>query len=250
MKTLDKFNLDGRVCIITGGEGFLGKKHAEAIRDAGGIPISLDMAGEPDFKVDITDKRALEEVKEKILEKYKRIDVLVNNAANNPKIEGNQNKNWSYFENFPEDIWNDDLNVGLKGAFFCSQVFGSYMAEQEKGVILNIASDLGIIAPDQRIYKDTVKPVTYSVTKHGLIGLGRYLATYWANKGVRVNNICFGGVFNNQDEDFVKRLSALIPMGRMADQEEYKAAILFLISDASSYMTGSTVIVDGGRTCW
>jgi len=257
MKTLDKFNLRDRVCIITGGEGLLGKKHTETINDAGGIPISLDIQGSPDFKVDITDKKALEEVKEKILEKYNRIDILINNAANNPKAEGVQT-NWTRFENFPEKIWEDDLNVGLKGAFFCSQVFGSYMAQQKKGVILNISSDLGIIAPDQRIYRkeglkeeeQMVKPITYSVVKHGLLGLTKYLATYWADKGVRVNAICPGGVFNNQDEKFVKRLTNLIPMRRMADRDEYKAAILFLISDASSYMTGSIVIIDGGRTCW
>ena len=257
MKTLDKFNLNGRVCIITGGEGLLGKKHAEAVKDAGGIPISLDIKGEPDFKVDITDKKALEEVREKILKRYDRIDVLINNAANNPKMEDAQT-NWTRFENFPEKIWDDDLNVSLKGALFCSQAFGNYMAEQGKGVILNISSDLGVIAPDQRIYRkeglkekeQAVKPVTYSVVKHGLIGLTKYLATYWAKQGVRVNAICPGGVFNQQDEEFVKNLVNLIPMGRMADQDEYKAVILFLISDASSYMTGSTVVIDGGRTCW
>lgn len=259
MKTLDKFNLTGRVCIITGGDGFLGKKHAEAIKDAGGIPVSLDVQGNPDFKVDITNKEALEEVKNKILEKYNEIDILINNAANDPKVEKNQSqKNWTRFENFPEEIWQDDLNVGLKGAFLCSQVFGSHMASKGKGVILNISSDLGLIAPDQRIYQkegisqeeQTVKPITYSVVKHGLIGLTKYLATYWADKGLRVNAICPGGVFNQQDEKFVKKLVNLIPMNRMADQEEYKAAIIFLISDASSYMTGSVVAVDGGRTCW
>lgn len=257
MKTLDKFNLAGQVCIITGGEGLLGKKHAEAIKDAGGIPISLDTQGSPDFKVDITDKKILEEVKEKILERYNRIDVLINNAANNPKVEDAQT-NWTRFENFPEKTWDDDLSVSLKGAFFCSQVFGNYMAEQGRGVILNISSDLGIIAPDQRIYRkeglkkkeQMVKPITYSVVKHGLIGLTKYLATYWADKGMRVNAICPGGVFNQQEEEFVKKLVNLIPMGRMANQDEYKAAILFLISNASSYMTGSVVVIDGGRTCW
>jgi len=250
MKTLDKFNLNGQVCVITGGEGFLGKKHAEAIKDAGGIPISLDIKGDPDFKVDIRDKKALEEVKEKILKEYQRIDVLINNAANNPKIENTgEQENWARFENFPENIWQDDLDIGLKGAFLCSQVFGKYMANQGRGVILNISSDLGLIAPDQRIYQNP-KPVTYSVVKHGLIGLTKYLATYWAEKNIRVNAICPGGVYNQQDENFVKKLTNLIPLGRMANQDEYKAAILFLISDASSYMTGSVLSIDGGRTCW
>ncbi len=259
MKTLDKFKLNKQVCIITGGEGLLGKKHGEAIKDAGGIPISLDIAGKPDFKVDIRNKKALEKVKEKILKRYQCIDVLINNAANNPKMENaKEQKNWTRFENFPEDVWQDDLDVGLKGAFLCSQVFGDYMAKNKKGVILNISSDLGLIAPDQRIYRkeglkeeeQMVKPVTYSVVKHGLIGLTKYLATYWAEKNIRVNAVCFGGVYNQQDEKFIKKLTNLIPLGRMANQDEYKAVILFLISDASSYMTGSTLIIEGGRTCW
>lgn len=276
MKTLDKFELNKRVCIITGGAGFLGKKHAEAILDAGGIPILLDINQEKineaisflekqyqkeisGFKADITNKKDVETIKKEILKRYNRIDVLINNAANNPKVENSQEqKNWSPFESFPENIWQDDLDVGLKGALFCSQVFGGYMARNKGGVILNISSDLGIIAPDQRIYKkeglkeeeQMVKPVSYSVVKHGLIGLTKYLATYWAEKNIRVNAVCFGGVYNRQDEEFVKKLTNLIPLGRMANQDEYKAAILFLISDASSYMTGSTLVIEGGRTCW
>ncbi|MBN2421602.1 SDR family oxidoreductase [Candidatus Woesearchaeota archaeon] len=273
---LEKFNLTGKVCIITGGAGFLGKKHAEAILESDGIPVILDINENKineavdslkkqykkevvGYNVDITKKSEILKVKNRILENFSRIDVLINNAANNPKIEEKENlKNWTHFENFPESIWNQDLNVGLKGAFFCSQVFGKVMAENKKGVILNISSDLGIIAPDQRIYlKNSLKdeeqfkkPVTYSVVKYALIGLTKYLATYWADKSIRVNAICPGGVFNNQDKDFVAKLTNLIPMGRMADPDEYKAAILFLVSDASSYMTGSTIIIDGGRTCW
>jgi len=259
MNTLDKFRIDKRVCIITGGEGFLGKRHVKAIKDAGGIPISLDVAGKPDFKVDIRDKKALEKIKEKILKNYQRIDVLINNAANNPKVEDTkEGKNWTRFENFPENVWQDDSNIGLKGALFCSQVFGNCMAKNKGGTILNVSSDLGIIAPDQRIYRkkglreeeQMIKPVSYSMIKHGLIGLTKYLATYWAEKNVRVNAVCFGGVYNQQNEEFIKKLTNLIPLGRMADQDEYGAAILFLISDASSYMTGSTLVIDGGRTCW
>jgi NAD(P)-dependent dehydrogenase (short-subunit alcohol dehydrogenase family) len=272
----DKFNLKGKVCIITGGAGLLGVPHAETILEAGGIPVILDINKKSielviqklDKKYkkkglgivsDITSKEDLESAKRKILLKYKRIDVLINNAANNPKVENNKSKtNWSRFENFPQEIWKNDLDVGLTGAFYCSQVFGSVMAKQRRGVILNVSSDLGIIAPDQRIYQkkglkvsqQPVKPVTYSVVKHALIGLTKYLATYWVGEGVRVNAICPGGVYNSQNADFVKKLVNLIPMGRMARKDEYKATVLYMISEASSYMTGSVVIVDGGRTCW
>ena len=277
MNALENFKLTRKVCVITGGAGLFGEKDAEAILEAEGVPVLLDIAEEPllraittlkekygkyvsGFVVDITNKQALEAMKEKILSAHGRIDVLINNAANNPKMEGNDQKgrNWSQFENFAEEIWRKDLDVGLKGAFLCSQVFGSYMAQQGSGVILNISSDLGVIAPDQRIYRkkgfsekeQPVKPVTYSVIKHALIGLTKYLATYWAEKGVRVNAICPGGIYNNQPEDFVTKLTQLIPLGRMANKDEYKSAIIFLISDASSYMTGSTISIDGGRTCW
>jgi NAD(P)-dependent dehydrogenase (short-subunit alcohol dehydrogenase family) len=275
MNTLDNFKLNGKVCIITGGAGLLGRKHAEAILEAGGTAVLLDINSSKikeavsffeekypkmifGFEVDITSKESLISAKEKILSQCKKIDVLINNAANNPKMEEGDGVSWTRFENLPEDIWDKDMTVGLKGAFLCSQVFGSYMAERKNGVILNISSDLGIIAPDQRIYekdglpenKQMAKPVTYSVIKHGLLGLTKYLATYWAEKGVRVNAICPGGVSNNQDEKFVEKLTNLIPMKRMANEGEYKSAIIFLISDASSYMTGSTIIIDGGRTCW
>ena len=272
--TLEQFSLQDRVCVITGGAGFLGRKHAEAILDAGGIPILLDI-NEPllkdaktelatkynqeiaGFIVDIADLDAMARVRKEIIEQHQKVDVLINNAANNPKVEGST-QSWTHLEHFPGAVWEADLRVGLRGSFIASQIFGTFMAEQGKGVILNISSDLGIIAPDQRIYRkegiaeeeQMVKPVTYSVVKHGLIGLTRYCATYWADQGVRVNAICPGGVFNGQDDAFIKKLSALIPLGRMAFPDEYKATILFLISEASSYMTGSVVIIDGGRTCW
>jgi NAD(P)-dependent dehydrogenase (short-subunit alcohol dehydrogenase family) len=210
------------------------------------------------LKADITRKAEVERALKKTLSRFKRVDILINNAANDHKIGPGAKKEATRFEDFPLVNWEKDLRVGLTGAFLCSQVFGVQMAEAGKGVILNISSDLGLIAPDQRIYRKNglakrlqpVKPVPYSVVKHALIGLTKYLATYWAEDGVRVNAICPGGVYNGQPKDFVKKLTNLIPLGRMARRDEYKQAVLFLISDASSYMTGSTLVIDGGRHCW
>ncbi len=277
MTATDLFSLQDRIVIITGGAGLLGGKHAEAVLSAGGIPVLLDISKEglkaakkrllaayPEGKVetflaDITDRAQLETIREALMGQYGRIDCLINNAANNPKMEGPaENMGAIRFENFPLNIWQQDIAVGLTGALLCAQVFGEAMAKAKQGVILNISSDLGIIAPDQRIYKkeglteeeQTVKPVTYSVIKHGLIGLTKYLATYYADKGIRANTLCPAGVENGQPEDFVEKLTNLVPMGRMAKPEEYMGTIVYLLSDASRYMTGSTVIVDGGRTCW
>ncbi len=165
---------------------------------------------------------------------------------------------FSRLEHFSLAQWEADLAVGLTGAFVCSQVLGGEMARRGAGVIVNVASDLALIAPDQRLYREPglpehaqpVKPVSYSVVKSGLLGLTRYLATYWADRGVRANALCPGGVYNGQPEEFVVRLSQLVPLGRMAHVDEYQGAILFLCSDASSYMTGAVLTIDGGRTCW
>ena len=178
-----------------------------------------------------------------------KVDVLINNAALNPKMSTKDETN--RFEDFDLDKWNESLQVNLTGAFLCSQVFINKMIKDKiKGIVINVASDLGVIAPNQTIYEDDVKPVDYSVTKHGIIGLTKYLSTYFADKNIRVNSISPGGIYTNQSKEFVKRLSELIPMGRMADKDEYKGAIMFLCSDASSYMTGHNLILDGGRTIW
>ncbi len=269
------FDLKDKVVVITGGSGFLGIKHAEAIAEFGGIPIIMDLdkkIGDEnalrisdqynvqcEFKLcDITIESKITSIRDYLLDKYGRIDILINNAAIDPKIKKKNGENPARLENFVLDQWNIELNVGLTGSMLCSKVFGYEMSEKGKGVILNISSDLGIIAPNQLLYKDEelleheqpVKPITYSVIKHGLIGLTRYIATYWADKGVRCNALCPGGVYNDQPEEFLNKISHLIPMGRMANPDEYKAAIVFLVSDASSYMNGSVISIDGGRTCW
>jgi NAD(P)-dependent dehydrogenase (short-subunit alcohol dehydrogenase family) len=269
------FDLGGRVAVITGGAGLLGKQHGHAIAVAGGIPVQVDIAGPRaretaqqlaethgvdalGLQADITNPQEIKQCLENVLKRFGRVDILINNAANNPKMENANGEAFSRFENFPLGKWNADLSVGVTGTFLCCQVIGAEMARRRTGVIVNIASDLALIAPDQRIYRQPgvpehmqpVKPVTYSVVKSALIGLTRYLAAYWADNGVRVNALSPGGVFNGQAPEFVEKLSQLIPLGRMANLDEYQGAILFLCSDASSYMTGANLVIDGGRTCW
>jgi len=268
------FDLTERVFVITGGAGLLGAEHAQAIAEAGGLSVLADVredlarerAAEVSRRVgrevfalhlDVTQKESCQKALQTTLARFGRIDGLVNNAARNPKVEDGGLRA-SRLENFSLETWNQDIAVGLTGTFLMSQVFGSHLARQRRGVIVNIASDLGLIAPDQRIYRHAglpadeqpVKPITYSAVKGGLVMLSKYLATYFAEQGVRVNALCPGGVYAGQPDDFVERLSSLIPLGRMARPDEYRAALVFLCSDASSYMTGASLVVDGGRTCW
>ena len=270
------FRLDNKIIIITGATGLLGRKHAEAIACYGGTPILLDLSqGIIDdfsnelnakyntnaigFAIDITNEQAIENNAKLLIGKFGKIDGLVNNAANNPKVEESSDKNFSRLENFPLNIWNDDIAVGLTGAFLCSKYYGEKIAQNpDGGSIVNISSDLGLIAPDQRLYKkdgipenlQNVKPVTYFVVKTGLIGLTRYLATYWASQNVRCNALCPGGVENSQPEDFLQKVSIRIPMARLASKDEYQGTLLWMLSDASSYLNGAIIPVDGGRTAW
>jgi len=272
---LDKFKLTNKVAIITGGVGLLGINHAEAIAEMGGTPILLDINDEKGesvtaeiskkykttcsyYNCDITNEDEIEKVKDDIIKFHGKIDILINNAAIDPKVKTDNSYETSRLEMFSLDRWSLELSVGLTGAYLCSKIIGSEMAKIGSGVIVNISSDLGLISPDQRLYKkdglkedkQPVKPITYSVIKHGIIGLTKYLATYWADKDVRVNAISPGGVYTGQPDKFVSKISELIPLRRMAREDEYKAAIVFLCSEASSYMTGSNLVIDGGRTCW
>lgn len=273
--TPDIFSLKDRIVVITGAAGLLGCQHAEAVAACGGIPVLLDLRAGPvealaqglgdrynipsaGYAVDITRETEIRDNCQAVLERFGKIDALVNNAANNPKVENQDGKNFSRLEHFPLEVWNADLAVGLTGAFLCAKHYGAAIAANPRGgVILNIASDLALIAPDQRLYRQPgvpedqqpVKPVTYSVIKTGLIGLTRYLATYWPER-VRCNALCPGGVVAGQPPDFLREVSVRIPMGRMALPSDYQGALIFLLSEASRYCNGAVVAVDGGRTAW
>ena len=272
----EKFDLTGKTALITGAAGLLGMEHAAALLESGATVVLTDMSAAAldaaaerlserhdrarilTAVMDVTDPTAIGAVAELLSGRGLRVDILVNNAAIDPKVKGDQGVvETSRLEHFPLDQWNLQLAVGLSGAFLCSQVFGSAMSRDGKGgVILNIASDLSVFAPDQRLYRkeglsdelQPVKPVTYSVIKAGLIGLTRYLATYWADKGVRCNALSPGGVYTEQGDEFVQRLTSLIPLGRMANKDEYRATVQFLCSDASAYMNGQNIVIDGGRS--
>ena len=272
----EKFRLEGKTALITGASGLLGFQHALALLESGAEIILTDINHEELLKtqselkkylkdsvieshvMDVTNKEEIVSLEKNLSKRKKNIDILINNAALDPKVkEKNGLDDSSRLEGFDLDRWNLELAVGLSGAFLCSQVYGSQMAKRGSGgVILNIASDLSVISPDQRLYKvkgvsddkQPVKPVTYSVIKSGLIGLTLYLSTYWADKGVRCNALSPGGIYTNQSEEFLERIKSLIPMGRMANQDEYRSTLQYLCSDASSYLNGQNIVVDGGRS--
>lgn len=270
-----KFNLDNRYALITGAAGLLGKQHAIALLEMGATVVltdanikGLNQTSEeltdlyPEKNVislfmDVTSIESIKETQSKLNNDGIHVTILINNAAIDPKVKHGQVFESSRLENYDIDSWNFELSVGLTGAFLCSKIFGSAMASnEENGVILNIASDLSVISPNQSLYKkeglskdkQPVKPVTYSVIKSGLVGLTKYLSTYWASDGVRCNALSPGGVENGQGDEFVKKLCDLIPLGRMAEIDEYHSAVQFLCSDASSYMNGQNIIMDGGRS--
>jgi len=273
---LKTFSLKNKIAVITGGCGMLGIQHAEAIAEIDGIPVLFDIKEnkkeierikkeyETDclfYQGDVTEENDITNFLNELEKNGNNVDILINNAALNPDpaLDNAGSKNsLKRFEDFTLNEWNEEINVGLKGSFLCSKLIGNKMSKSGGGVIINISSDLGLIAPDQRLYKikgnsedqQPVKPVTYPVIKHGIIGLTKYLATYWLGKNVRANALCAGGVYNNQPMEFVNKIEAQIPLGRMAEKNEYKSSIQYLSSDASKYMNGACLVIDGGRTCW
>ena len=268
------FSLTDRVAIITGGAGLLGVRHAEAVAAAGGVPVIADLDGGAaearaeelarragrrvlGLRCDVTSAESIEALLDTVLTRCGRADILVNNAANNPKVEA-PGEDFSRLERFPLRQWDADVAVGLTGAFLCARIIGGHFARQRRGVVINISSEYGLIAPDQRLYErpgipdaeQPVKPVSYTVVKAGLHGLTMYLATYWAKQGVRVNTITLGGVENAQPADFLERAAARIPMGRMAQPDDFQGALVYLCSDAAAFVTGANLVVDGGKTVW
>ncbi len=260
------FNLSRKIAIVTGAAGQLGGEYVRTLLNVGasvaGFDIILD---NPKGKLneirskkllvekDIINKKSIEKGLEEVLSHFGNPNILINNAA----IDAPPNatiQDTGPFETYPEKSWDAMIDVNLKGMFLCCQIIGGHMARTGGGSIINICSIYGILSPDQRIYeykeKPFFKPIAYSVSKSGVLNLTRYLATYWAKKNVRVNTLTLGGVFNNQDEIFLRNYSSKVPLGRMAKQNEYNGAILFLASDASSYMTGANLVIDGGYSCW
>ncbi len=271
----DKFNLAGNVAVVTGGSGLLGKEFCSTLAGAGAAIVIADIHAESTNAVaealiqdgyqalgvptDVTRPDSVRHMVESTLQKFGRLDILVNSAALDPKFDpqalASQKIVLGRFEDYPLESWKQALDVNLTGMFLCCQAAVTPMLDQGKGTIINICSTYGLVGPDQRIYQrdgqqTSFKPVYYSVTKAGVLGLTRYLATYYAGRNIRVNALTPGGVYNNHDETFLKAYSARTVMGRMARKDEMNGALLFLASEASSYMTGSNLVVDGGWTAW
>jgi NAD(P)-dependent dehydrogenase (short-subunit alcohol dehydrogenase family) len=269
---VEVFSLDGKVAIVTGAAGLLGRQHCHALAEAGATVVAADLdRGTCDVltielrsghsaeclgcEVDITDARSVTALRDTVLGRYDRVDILVNNAAvddvfkdNAPDPEG--------FEDYPLARWQRLVDVNLTGTFLCCQIIGTEMARRGGGSIINVASTYGLVAPDQGVYRKQdgaqsfYKSAAYPATKAAVVALTRYLATYWGQAAVRVNCLCPGGVENGQAEFFVKNYSARTPLGRMAQRHEFRGAIVFLASDEARYMTGASLVIDGGWTTW
>lgn len=269
---LDKFRLDGKTALVTGGAGLLGKEFCATLAQAQANVVVADLnekaaeavaneisASNPKaigIGVDVTSETSVRALVEKTVATFGRLDILVCSAAMDPKFDPQHaGKHNNAFEDYPLDAWRSAVDVNLTGLFLCAREASRQMIKQNSGVIINICSTYGLVGPDQRIYEKPgqppqYKPVYYSVTKAGVLGLTRYLATYFGGKNIRANALTPGGVFNNHEEPFVTNYSARTVLGRMARKDEMSGALLFLASDASSYMTGSNLVVDGGWTAW
>lgn len=273
---LDIFKIKDRVAIITGACGMLGQKHLEILAEAGANLVVADLTEKVaevarrisrEYKVktlpvvaDIAEPRQVAALVKKTLARFGKIDILVNNAGFTVKGAGAKYKDYfAKFEEYPLDVWEAALRTNITGTMLCCQAVGTVMLKQKRGVILTIASIAASSAPDQRIYEGITPPYgfasfnnppSYMTSKAALVGLTKYLATYWAGKGIRINSLSPGGVFDNHDPKFVQNYSRRVPLGRMAHKDEYKGAVLFLVSDASSYLTGSDLIADGGLSVW
>lgn len=267
------FDLTGRVSVVTGGAGFLGKEFSRALADAGAHIVVADVNKREAaalatslsakykqkilaIETDVRDTGSVSAMVGMVQDVFGRIDALVNSAALDPKFDPKEaRKHQQDFEGYPLEAWQQSLDVDLTGAFLCAQAVVPIMKKQRRGVIVNVSSIYGLSGPDQRLYEKDhgsrgYKPPSYSVTKAALDGFTRYLAAYFAGTNIRVNTLTLGGVFNNHDEQFTKRYHARVPMGRMMKLEEVGGPLLFLCSDASSYMTGANLVVDGGWTAW
>lgn len=270
MKIPDMFSLEGRLAVVTGALGLLGRHHCAALAEAGATVVVSDMDGRAchDYAVtlspecigvgtDVTDSHSVQSLRDTVLYQFGRIDVLVNNAAVNDMVENPISAaEESAFENYPLALWKKVMDVNVTGTFLCSQILGREMAQRNGGSIINIASTYGVVAPDQSLYigpdgvQRMYKSPVYPTSKGAVLSFTRFLAAYWGRAGVRVNALSPGGVANNQDEFFQQQYAKKTPLGRMAAPTDYKGALVFLASDASRYMTGANLLVDGGWTAW
>jgi NAD(P)-dependent dehydrogenase (short-subunit alcohol dehydrogenase family) len=260
------FDLTGKIAIVTGGAGLLAAEHAIALGNYGATVVLADVnkgrcddavarLSENDIKAvskycDVTSAESWKALLRDVLNEFDKVDILINNAGFT-----NQSRSANFdasFENFPLEDWNAIMNVNLTGTFLGCQVIGKQMVQQSKGVIINMASLYGVVSPNHRMYPGTgiTQPVAYSVSKHGVIGLTKYLATLWAEKGVRVNALTPGGIYNNHEGLFLERFQQLNPIGRMSNKDELHGAVVYLASDASSHVVGHNLVVDGGWTIW
>ena len=264
------FSLEGKTVIVAGAAGLIGQEQCKALSDFGASVVVCDIeldkaekiAGELNKNsfaalLDVTSEDSIKRVKNTILSKTNSIDALVNNAAINDIFKNDSSLlEQSMFENYSTELWKKSLDVNLTGTFLCCKIFGSAMAEKGMGSIINVASTYGMVGPDQSIYTNEngeqkfYKSPSYPASKGAIINFTRYLAAYWGRKGIRVNTLSPGGVENNQDNYFIENYSRKTMLGKMARPEDYSGAVVFLASDASAYMTGANLVVDGGWTAW